>query len=201
MMSKSKSEAAGGLQEESPMSVDMTREQRETPQAIWQTFLQTGGETAQPQEHLTDALLYDLAVGELSAEQRPVVLEHLADCAACCRRLVDLQAAIATDREVRAVWTPKILRAAGGTQSPSVIKDLTEDGKYLITLQPTRDGQQDLLTLEVTSSFQQSLEGRKIIVVSAKGTVILHGTVSGGNITRLINRQLREEWPFWVHAG
>ena len=184
------------------MSPDRTREGGEALDAIWQALLPTGGETAQPQEHLTDAYLYDLAVGELSPEQRPVVLSHLADCDECVGRLVPLQAAISADKKVRAIWNPQVLHAAGSTESPSVIKDLTEEGgKYLITLQPTRDGQKDLLTLEVTSSFQQEIEDQKIMIISSKGTVVLRGTVSGGNITRLIDRKLREEWPFRVHAG
>ena len=183
------------------MGLNMTKEQEKSLRETWRTFLQTGRESGQLQRHLPDALLYDLTLGESAPERRQEALSHLADCDECVRTLVAMQTAVATDREVRDVWAPKVLRAAGGGQDQSVIETPTEDGKYVITLQPTRDGQKDLLTLTVTPSFRQSLEGREILVISAKGTVILHGTVSGGNITRLIDCKLRDEWPFRVHAG
>ncbi|MGH9428301.1 MAG: hypothetical protein ACRD2L_18610 [Terriglobia bacterium] len=184
------------------MGANVTQKQEKTLQEIWSAFLRTGREAGRPQKHLPDALLYDLALGEPLPEQRQEALGHLADCDECVQRLVAFQAAIATDKEVRAVWNPKVLHAAGEGQSPSVIKDLTEDGKYLITLQPTRDGQKDLFTLEVTASVGQSLEGQKVLVVSGKtGTVVLQGTISGGTITRLIARTLRDEWPFRIQAG
>ncbi|MGH7966637.1 MAG: hypothetical protein ACRERD_33210 [Candidatus Binatia bacterium] len=179
-----------------------TKEQAKSLQEIWAAFLQTGHEADRPQRHLPDALLYDLALGEPLPEQRQEALGHLADCDECVQRLVGFQAAIAADKKVRAVWNPQVLRAAGEEQSLSVIKDLTEDGKYLITLQPTRDGQKDLFTLEVTASVGLSFEGQEVLVVSGKtGTVVLHGTISGGNITRLIDRKLRDEWPFRIQAG
>ncbi|MBI3797186.1 MAG: zf-HC2 domain-containing protein [Deltaproteobacteria bacterium] len=200
-MNKDKTQERKTPPEDSYMGSDVTKKQEEKLQEIWHTFARTGRKTVQLQRHPTDALLYDLALGELSPEEQEETRGHLADCDACIQRLVALQAAITTDREVRAVWAPKVLHAAGGVQFPSIIQDFTEDGKYRITLQPTREGQKDLLTLEVTSSCREKLEGQKVMLVSSKGTIILHGTISGGTVTRRVDRKLREEWPFRIHAG
>jgi len=81
------------------------------------------------------------------------------------------------------------------------MQDVTEDGKYLITLQATREGKRVVLKLEVTPSFQQELEGQTLIIVSDKGSYISRGTISGGKITSLIDQKFRDEWPFRVHAG
>ena len=183
------------------MGSEVTKKQEETLQEMWHTFARTGRKTVQLQRHLSDALLYDMALGELPPKQREEACGHLADCQACVDKLVVLQTAIATDRKVRATWAPKVLHAAGDAQSLSVITALTEDEKYRITLQPIRDDQKDLLTLEVTPSFQQDLEGENIVVISAKGAKVLGGIISGGNISRLVDRKFREEWPFQVHAG
>ena len=77
---------------------------------------------------------------------------------------------------------------------------LSKEGKYFITLQPTRDGQRELLTLEVTPAFRQDLEGLQVVLVNRYGKEILRDTISGGTITRLIDRQWRDTWPFRVQA-
>lgn len=151
--------------------------------------------------HPPDEVLYDLALGELPAETRANVLSHLADCQECIARLRAFQTAIAADREVYALWQPAVRYAAGGTQAAPIIQMLTTEGKYKLTLQPTADGERDLVTLAVTPSFRQTLEGVKIMVVSSKGTVVLQGTIAGGDLTRLISRRLRDEWPFRIQAG
>jgi hypothetical protein len=115
--------------------------------------------------------------------------------------LDDLQAIIAADQAVHAVWAPEVLHAAGGDELPPIRKYPTPDGKYLITLQPTRDGQKEQLILEVTPAYHERLNGRKVRVVSSQGTIVLHGTIAGGNITRFIDPKLRDEWPFRIHAG
>ena len=118
----------------------------------------------------------------------------------CITQLSTFQAAIAADREVYAVWKPAVFYAAGESDSTPIIQEMTTADKYVITLQPTDDGKQDLLTLAVTPAFQEKLEGLRVVVVSSKGTVVLQGTISGGDITRLISHQLRDEWPFRIQA-
>ncbi|MBI3801556.1 MAG: hypothetical protein HY268_31870 [Deltaproteobacteria bacterium] len=183
------------------MNAKVTKAQEEELHELWHAFLQRERKTGQLQSHLEDALLYDLALGELPPVQQEEVHGHLADCQLCVNKLIDIQATIVTDKKVRATWAPKVLHAAGNEPSRSVISALTEGEEYQITLQPTRDGQKDLLTLEVTPSFQQDVEGCKIVVFSAGWKIILSGAISGGNITRLVDRKFREEWPFRVHAG
>jgi hypothetical protein len=188
-------------QEIAPMGSERTGEEDEMLQELWQAFLEAGSETGQLPGHLPDDVLYNLALDELSCEQREDAQGHVAACVTCRRRFGALEAALAADRAVYAVWDPEILHAAGSEQSPSAIKYPTPDGKYLMTLQPTRDGHKDLLTLEVMPAFQETLNSRKVLLVSSQGTVVLHGTISGGNITRLVDQKLRGEWPFRIQAG
>ena len=158
-------------------------------------------QTPEMRRHLPDYVLYDLALGELAAEERSNARRHLAACSECITRLSAFQAAMAADRKVGAVWKPTLLYAAGESDSTTWIRESTVEGKYELTLQPTDDDQRDLLTLTVTPPFRPRLEKVRVIVVSSKGTVVLQGTISGGDITRLIPRALRDEWPFRIHAA
>lgn len=183
------------------MDAETTREPAETLQNMWQGIVGAGQGMAQPAEHLSEAILYDVALGELAPELREEVHVHLADCDVCIQQLVTFQAAISANRKVHGVWEPRVFHAAGGVPSQSVIQDGTKEGKYVITLQPpTGDGQRELLTLEVTPSFRQDLEGLQVVLVNRHGKEILRDTISGGIITRLIDRQWRDTWPFRVQA-
>ena len=182
------------------MDPETTREPTETFQNMWQTIVGTGQGMAQPAEHLSEAILYDVALGELAPELLAEAHVHLADCDACIQRLVAFQAAIRANRKVHGVWEPRVFHAAGGVPPQSVIRDGTKEGKYFITLQPTRDGQRELLTLEVAPAFRQDLEGLQVVLVNRHGKEILRDTISGGIITRLIDRQWRDTWPFRVQA-
>jgi hypothetical protein len=148
---------------------------------------------------MTDAVLYELAFGESPPEHRDEAHVHLADCDACIQRLVAFQDAIQANQEVYAIWKPEVRHAAGEGASPSVVRHTTQDGKYHLTLQPSRDGQKDLLTLAVVTPWHQRLEGVQIMLVSSSGQLILQGIISGGTITRLIDRKWRNEWPFRIH--
>ena len=183
------------------MDAEKTREPVETLQNIWQAIVGAGQGMAQPAEHLSEAILYDVALEELAPELREETHVHLAACDVCIQQLVTFQAAIRANRKVHGIWEPRVFHAAGGVQSQSVIRDGTKEGKYFITLQPTRDGQRELLTLEVTPSFRQDLEGLQVVLVNRHGKEILRDTISGGTITRLIDRQWRDTWPFRVQAA
>jgi hypothetical protein len=183
------------------MGAQQTKNADEQLKQLWQTLLRIERGAVQPDEHPPGSVLYDLALGQKLAEQEEETRRHVADCDECRTKLTDLQAAIETDKKVRAVWSPKVVRAAGGGKPPALMQDVTEDGKYLITLQATREGKRVVLKLEVTPSFQQELEGQTLIIVSDKGSYISRGTISGGKITSLIDQKFRDEWPFRVHAG
>lgn len=166
----------------------------------WRQDRRTPNSVNTQQAHLPDEVLYDLALGELTPEARPEIQTHLADCQDCTARLHEFQTAIAADRKVRALWQPPVRYAAGETQAAPVIQALTTEGKYQITLRPATDGR-DLLTLAVMPSFRQTLEGAKVMVISHQGTLILQGTIAGGDLSRLIPRRFRDEWPFRIQAG
>ena len=183
------------------MDAETTREPADTLQHMWQAIVGAGQDMAQFAEHLSEAVLYDVALGELAPELREEAHVHLADCDICIQQLVTFQAAIRANRKVHGVWEPQVFHAAGGVPPQSVIRDGTKEGKYVITLQPTRDGQRDLFTLEVTPAFRQDLEGLQVVLVNRHGKEILRDTISGGTITpRLIDRQWRDTWPFRVQA-
>lgn len=188
-------------EEESQVRPELTREEEDVLNRLRETLGQTTSGLVDQPRHLRDAVLFDLALEALPQEDQLAAQAHLAICEECVRRLVTLQEAIQTDRTVSAVWDPEILHAAGESRFVPILRCPTEDGKYVITLQPTRNGQKDLLTLEVTPLLQERFEGLTVVLVSSRGKVILRGTISEGNITRLIDRQLREEWPFRIQAG
>jgi hypothetical protein len=199
-MNENRSDKQEWLGQQSPLACDVAQPQMQALCEFWQQASQKKNKAHETQRHLPDFVLYDLAWGELAAEERRNALRHLADCHECIARLTAFQAAIVADREVYAIWKPALLYAAGDGESAPVIQEVTTEGKYVITLQPTDNSQHDLLTLAVTPSFRERLEGLSVIVVSSKGTVVLQGTISGGDITRLIPRQLRVEWPFRIQA-
>lgn len=202
-MHKEKPEDAGREEEFAVESIIST-EQEQALLEIWRSISPGKSQSSPAPEHLAEAVLYDLVLGKCSPEQEEAARGHIATCEECRYQFADLQKAVAQDQEMRALWAPKVLRAAGGERSTSPIKDVTSDDerKYVITLQPTRDPQKDLLIFEVTPAFRQRFEGKEFtIVVNATGTVVLRGTVAGGKITRLIDRELCDQWPFRVHAG
>ena len=161
---------------------------------------QTPDSAGAPRNHLPDEVLYDLALGEVTVKARPDIQSHLANCRECRDRLSEFRTAIAADQKVGALWKPTVRYAAGETQAVPVIQELTAEGKYQITLRPATDGR-DLLTLTVMRSFRKTLEGAKVMIISSQGTVVLQGTISGGDLSRLISRQFRDEWPFRIQAG
>ena len=187
--------------DEPQVTLGITQVQEQVLQALRKHLWTAQSKVMEPENHIPDFVLYDLALEELAPEERQNIKGHLADCQECVRRLVAFQAAIATDKEVFAVWEPEVLYAAGGSESVPVIKELTDGGKYEITLQATEDGERDLLTLAVTPSYRERLEGSEFIVVTSKGTLVLHGTITDGTISRFVSRRLRDEWPFRIHAA
>lgn len=167
----------------------------------WVDVLEAEDGTVHGNGHLGDEDLFDLASGTLPVDERSRAHAHLADCGRCVRGLVEMQRAIESDRAVHAVWDPKVFHAAVEGQSPPVVEEPTADGKYRITLQPARQGERDLLTLQVSTPFREELEGQEIVVVGREGTVIMRGVISGGNVTRFIDRKLRAQWPFRIHGA
>lgn len=207
------------------MAREITKEYKVILEVIKNVLMPlAGSETEQVADHPPESDLYELALETLSDEQRKEaqgdddgvagetglkilsedrqkVLEHLADCQACVHQLTGHLQAIAADRKVREKWSPNIFYAAGADEPPPEIEEDTEDGKYRISLHPTDDGLRDFLTLRVAPEFLEDLEGQPLIVFSHRGHVVLHGTVTAGSISRLVDLKLRQEWPFHIHAG
>ena len=177
-----------------------TSEESRRPEEDVQPQGRLSMDAAEP-SHFADAVLYDLALGALPQDHRVAMLDHLANCDTCIEKLVTFQEAIATDRKVYAIWKPDILHAAGADQPPSIIRQATEDEKYLITLQPARSGEKDLLTIAVASALREHLEDHAVTLVSHEGNLIFRGTISGGTIIRIIERKWREELPFSIRVG
>lgn len=151
--------------------------------------------------HLPAGELWALAAGHGPSDDTPYSREHLVSCARCAGALRELERGVEAGKHSNDIWNPEEYHAAAPGEVPPVLSDDTRDKRYRITFQ--RQGEEfDVLTVEVLPEHRAALEGRKIDVLAADGSLVVHGTISGGTIVRgHIPVSLRQKRPFWIQAA
>lgn len=130
---------------------------------------------AEPHPSLDD--LYAVALHGV-ADAGAAVVGHVTRCAPCARTLRELMDEV----EAAAVFDMAMAKAAAARLTTSTSMT-TACGKYEIGIHPRADGSDEaFVTVEVTPSFRDTLEGSEVTVSDRTGRELLAGTIVLGRL-------------------
>lgn len=155
---------------------------------------------ASHQPHLSVEDLWAIVADDDASLESPFAREHLASCSRCSRALAALRSDVEENAPNDDIWDPEEFHAASPGEIPPVLSEDSRDKRYHFTFQ-RRDDEFDVLTVRVAARHRAALEGKKITVIAADGTVVLSGTISGGTIVRGdVPIAVRQKRPFFVQT-
>lgn len=156
------------------------------------------------QIHLTENLLYRMALSNGLQESDPKDLEHLAMCPICLNQwarfrksLSDIEDSDAYEEQRTVSWG--MLEAASSSKSIEPLRIKSSCGQFFLGLLPqVGDTEKGMITLELESQAALGLEGHKATVRDHKGRIILQGAICQGRIARKIENLSEVNLTRWT---
>ncbi len=154
--------------------------------------------------HLSDRILYEMALagGFKNADSKHS--SHLSLCPVCLGRWAQLRRAVSDLNEGESYDDEKIvswgkLEAAATDKSLEALSLKSSCGRFVLGVLPRMgDPDSGMVTLEVISGVGAEMEGRRATVSDNAGRVLLQGAIRQGRLARKIERLPKVDLAKWT---
>lgn len=171
----------------------------------WQSvFLNANREGSEEKVHLSENILYQMALPGGIIETDPEHLTHLSTCPLCLNRWAEFRKCIsdiedAVDYKENRFVTWGILEAAATDKPAEALRLKSSCGKFILGLLPQMGNPENgMITLELESNTALEMEGHKATVRDRNGRILLEGALCQGRLARRIEKLSNLNLTHWT---
>jgi hypothetical protein len=171
----------------------------------WQSvYPKPNREGDQENLHLSEKVLYQMALSGGIKETDPKDLAHLSLCPLCLNQWAKYRKSIsdiedATGYEEQRFVTWGILEAASTDKTMEAVRLKSSCGRFFLGLLPQMgDPENGMITLELESKTASELEGHKATVRDHKGRILIEGALCQGRLARRIEKLSNINLTHWT---
>lgn len=155
-------------------------------------YLEPNREDADENLHLSDKVLYQMAIPGGIKQADPKDSTHLAMCPVCLNQwanfrksISDIEDAAGYEEQRLATWG--MLEAAATGKSGEALRLKSTCGRFLLGLLPQMGNpEKGMITLELDSETALEMEGHKATIRDFQGRILLEGVLTQGRLARRI---------------
>jgi hypothetical protein len=171
----------------------------------WQSvYLKPSPEGGEEKVHLSEKVLYQMALSSGINDADPKDSAHLSLCPLCLNQWAEFRKSIsdiedaANYKEQRFVaWG--MLEAAAGDKPVEAVRLKSSCGRFYLGLLPQMGNPENgMITLELESKTASELEGHKVTVRDNQGRILLEGALCQGRLARRIEKLPNINLKHWT---
>jgi hypothetical protein len=162
---------------------------------IWHSrYLKPNYDNSLKKEHLSEKVLYQMALSGGIKEADSQHLAHLSFCPLCLNQWAEFRKSIsdmeeAINYEEKLFFTWGMMEAAATDKPMEAVKLKSSCGKFFLGLLPQMGNPENgMITLELESKTASELEGHKATVRDHNGRILLEGSLCQGRLARRIEK-------------
>jgi hypothetical protein len=157
-------------------------------------YLKSNYNSSSKKEHLSEKILYQMALsGGISDADSPN-LAHLSFCPLCLnvwakfrKSISDIEEALNYEEQLFFAWG--MMEAAATDKPMEALRLKSSCGKFFLGLLPQMGNPENgMITLELESKTASELEGHKATVRDHNGRILLEGSLCQGRLARRIEK-------------
>jgi hypothetical protein len=157
-------------------------------------YLNPNYDSSSKKEHLSEKVLYQMALSGGITEADSQNLAHLSFCPLCLNKwakfrksISDVEEAVNYEEHRFLAWG--MMEAAGTDKPMEAVRLKSSCGKFFLGLLPQMGNPENgMITLEMESIIASELEGHKATVRDHNGRILLEGSLYQGRLARRIEK-------------